>query len=205
MGNILDLVPIESKGVCTLFYQQVTDVIFKLLMKEHYHIGNENKQEALLNDCDKTPVWKGQLSSGSGDVDRLSMHYSYPRGPATDGLGTECDNPAISYMTHLREKHRSICLSIEASELNLASWRTESSQTYDSLFGKWACWCFQRGCDPISGPIVNVANFLAHLHGEGYQSRSLNSYRSAIFSTHDTVDWFKVGEYPILSRLLKVA
>ena len=34
------------------------------------------------------------------------------------------------------------------------------------------------GSDPISGPIseLEVANFLADLHSEGYQTSSLNAY-----------------------------
>ena len=56
--------------------------------------------------------------------------------------------------------------------------RRKSSQSYDSLCKKWISWC------PVSGPIEDVVNFLAFLHGEGYQYTSLNSYRSAIASMH---------------------
>ena len=87
----------------------------------------------------------------------------------------------------------------------LASWRTKSSQSYESLFGKWARWCSERGRDPVSGPIADIANFLAYLHEEGYQSRSLNAYRSAISSVHDSVDGVEVGKHPMISRLLKGA
>jgi len=34
-----------------------------------------------------------------------------------------------------------------------------------------------EGRDPLTGPIVDVVNFLAYLYSEGYQ---LNAYRSAI-------------------------
>ena len=87
----------------------------------------------------------------------------------------------------------------------LASWQTKSSQSYESHFGKWACWCAEQGHDPISGPVADVANFLAHLHDEGYQSRLLNAYRSAISSVHDDVDGVEVGKHPMVSRLLKGA
>lgn len=92
-----------------------------------------------------------------------------------------------------------------ASELTLASWRTKSSQTYDSLFRKWASWCSERDHNPISGSVADVANFLAYLHKEGYQSRSLNAYRSDISSVHDLVNGVEVGKHPVISRLLKGA
>ena len=87
----------------------------------------------------------------------------------------------------------------------LASWRTKASQSYESHFWKWIRWCTERGRDPISGPVADVANFLAYLHEEGYQSRSLNSFRSAISSVHDTVDGMEVDKHPMISRLLKGA
>jgi len=105
----------------------------------------------------------------------------------------------------LREKFRNSCLSTDASNLMLASWRTKSSQTYDSLFNKWVSWCSERHRDPVSGPIADVANFLAYLFKEGYKSRFLNSFRSAISSVHDPVDGIEVGKHPTISRLLKGA
>ena len=46
-------------------------------------------------------------------------------------------------------------------------------------------------------------NFLAHLHKEGYQYRSLNSYRSAISSVHERIDGFTVCQHPLVTRLMK--
>ena len=64
---------------------------------------------------------------------------------------------------------------------------------------------FGMGRNPTSGPIADVANFLAHLHEEGYQSRSLNACHSAISSVHDTVDGVEVRKHPVISRILKGA
>ena len=106
-------------------------------------------------------------------------------------------------MACLREKYQRGSVSVEVSKLMLASCRTKSSQTHDSLFRRWASWCSERNHNPILGPVADVANFLAYLHKEGYQSRSLNAYRSAISSIHDAVDGMDVGKHPVLSRLLK--
>lgn len=50
-----------------------------------------------------------------------------------------------------------------------------------------------------------VVNFLTDLFEQGYQYRSLNSYRSAISSTHDLVDGVSIGQHPLVTRLLKGA
>ena len=60
-----------------------------------------------------------------------------------------------------------------------------------------------KGSDPFSGPIKEVVNFLASLHKEGYQYRSLNSYRSAISLVHERVDGYTLGQHPLVTRLMK--
>ena len=89
--------------------------------------------------------------------------------------------------------------------ISMASWRTKSNKTCDSHFKKWLCWCSARGSDPISGPVSEVANVLADLHEEGYQSSSLNVFRSAILSVHDKVDGVEIGKHPTVTHLLKGA
>ena len=85
--------------------------------------------------------------------------------------------PSASRVAYLRQRYKDCQISEEATKLLLASWRQKSSRTYDLLFGKWASWCSERDCDPISCPIGEVINFLAHLFEQGYQYRSINSYR----------------------------
>ena len=85
----------------------------------------------------------------------------------------------------------------------LKSWRAKTNKSYDSLFTKWHSWCRERDADPFSGPIINVVNFLATLHKQGYQYNSINSYRSAISSVHEKVEGFSVGQHPLVTKLLK--
>ena len=108
--------------------------------------------------------------------------------------------PSTSRVAYLRERYQ---LSEEATSLMLKSWRTKTNKSYDSIFGKWYSWCSSRGPDPFSGPIKEVVNFLAYLHKEGYQYRSLNSYRSAISSVHERIDGYTVGQHPLVTRLMK--
>ena len=106
-------------------------------------------------------------------------------------------------MEHLRERLDEQGLSSQATDLILNSWRTKTNKSYDSLFGRWNRWCTERGSDPFSGPVSEVANFLATLYQEGYQYNSVNAYRSAISSVHEKVDGVPVGQHPIITRLVK--
>ena len=145
------------------------------------------------------------VSHPTGDAGRLpnpppihggSNHTNTPRGCTSSTAST-------SRMAYLRQRFRDKEILEEGTELLLASWRQKSSKSYDSLFRKWVDWCNQRHSDPISGPIIEVINFLAHMFKEGYQYHSLNAYRSAISSVHEKADGYKVGQHPLVSRLLK--
>ena len=60
------------------------------------------------------------------------------------------------------------------------------------MFQKWMGLCQEWNSDPISGPISEVANFLADLFDKGYQQKSINAYHSAISSAHDKVEGYKL-------------
>ena len=132
-----------------------------------------------------------------------------PSEEGTDHSDTprECpSNPSpTSRLAYLRRRYQDKEISQEGTELLLASWRQKSSKSYDSLFKKWVVWCGERSSDPVSGPVSEVVNFLATLFKEGYQYRSLNSYRSAISSVHERVDGYEVGQHPLVSRVMKGA
>ena len=113
------------------------------------------------------------------------------------------NNALTSRVEHLRERLDEQSLSSQATHLILSSWRTKTNKSYDSLFGRWNRWCAKRDSNPFSGPVSEVANFLATLYQEGYQYNSVNAYRSAISSVHEKVDGLPVGQHPIITRLVK--
>ena len=94
----------------------------------------------------------GLAPSNPGDADGLPSTHSSPRELVTEGAKPKGDghNTSTSCLACLREKYRTASLSTEASDLVPASWRTKSSQTYDSLFKRWASWCSEKNHNPIS-------------------------------------------------------
>ena len=145
------------------------------------------------------------VPSTTGDVSTHTTPDSPKEGPDRGHSSREpprC-NPPTSHVGYLRLRYKDCQISEGATKLLLASWRQKSSKTYDSLFGKWTSWCSERDSDPVSCPIGEVVNFLAHLFEQGYQYRSINSYRSAISSAHEKVDGYEVGQHPLVSRTIK--
>ena len=57
--------------------------------------------------------------------------------------------------------------------------------------------------DPFSASIANILEFLTEEFKAGREYRSLNCYRSAISSTHLSIQSFAVGKHPFVCRLLK--
>ena len=160
----------------------------------------------------------GNHCFGRSGVENSSMvlpavDIAHPRAPPdTPDRGFDTTNPPnqlpkhtapVSRVAYLRAKFSAQRISPQASKLLLASWREKSGKTYDSLFRKWAGWCTERDIDPLSGDVTSVVNFLADLFHQGYQHRSLCSYRSAISSVHEPVDGQPIGSHPMVSRLLK--
>ena len=133
----------------------------------------------------------------------ITSRLATPATQAGHGNRVNPNNAPTSRVEHLRERLDEQGLSSQATDLILNSWRTKTNKSYDSLFGRWNRWCTERGSDPFSGPVSEVANFLATLYQEGYQHNSVNAYRSAISSVHEKVDGVPVGQHPIITRLVK--
>ena len=109
----------------------------------------------------------------------------------------------VSHVGCIRNRCQSGHLSETATNLILSSWRDKSSRSYNSSFSKWARWCQQRDRNPVSGPISDIANFLAELYQEGYQYSSINVYCSSISMTQDKVDGYLAGQHPTVVRPMK--
>ena len=169
---------------------------------------------------EKSATTEGHTSTGCPSVEEPALVPS-PDGdasglsnpPPAEGGSDQADtsglcagnNAPAGRLAYLRKRYQDKEISEEGTELLLASWCQKSSHSYDSLFRKWVEWCGQRDSDPVSGPVSEVVNFLAHLYKDGYQYRSLNAYCSAISSMHERVDRYEVGQHPLVSRVMRGA
>ena len=171
--------------------------------------GSHTSEEPPGSDNSHSSSMKGLtlVPCSTGDATQLPSTTTPFTKSIPAGVRHETDEPTTSTgcMAYLWEKFGCNNLSEPAKELLLSSWRSKTSQAYESHFKKWLGWCTKWGCDPISGPISDVANFLTDLHSRGYQTSSINVYRSAISSVYDRVDDMDVGKHPLVSWLLKEA
>ena len=168
--------------------------------------------EPSTESASKNTESRGRSNSGSPSMEISAMvspptvitsRLAMPTTQAGHGNRVSPNNAPTSRVEHLRERLDEQGLSSQATDLILNSWRTKTNKSYDSLFGRWNRWCTERSSNPFSGPVSEVANFLATLYQEGYQYNSVNAYRSAISSVHEKVDGVPVGQHPIITRLVK--
>ena len=137
------------------------------------------------------------------DINTSQRHDNTPSQPAPitgSGMGS-----TVGRMAYIGKSCEAGNLSDEATWLLMASWRSKSHSSYNSLFHKWECWCSQRKRNPIFGPVEDVANFLAHLFEKGYSYSSLNSYHSVSSSVHEHAKGAPVGQHPTVTRVLRGA
>ena len=146
-------------------------------------------------DCDGNALVEhsGLVSSNPGYVGGLPQTASQSAGSSEPTNRTGVHNAprssSTNRMAHLRSSFTSQGISGEASELLLASWRSKTNQSYNSLCTKWITWCQSKNINPLDGPVADLVNFLAALHEQEYNYCSLNFYRSAISSIHIQIKW----------------
>ena len=165
-------------------------------------ISTSSVNYSLLED----PILVSNLAGAPGGLSSNPTDSARSGGDAnTTGVPDETGSNPTDCLAYLRQSYSSQGFSLQASSLMLISWRDKTNSNYESSFAKWASWCYQRGRNPLSGPISDVTNFLANLSAQGYQYQSLNSYRSSISSVHEAADGVSVGTHPTVTRLLKGA
>ena len=131
----------------------------------------------------------------------LSGPIAEPTGRETP-VTTERDL-VVSRMACLKQSLQSEGNSPDASWLILAAWRPSTSAVYNSAWKKWHCWCDRRQIDPLCPTLANITSFLAWAFDEGFEYRTINTYRSALSGVLPPIEGFAVGQHPLVVRLLK--
>ena len=94
-------------------------------------------------------------------------------------------------------------LSGEARHLIESSWSSGTEGSYGSNWRGWCRYARSRNIEELSPTLGEVIEFLTSLFNDGLKYNSINSYRSALSGTLVPIQGFKVGEHPMVSRLLK--
>ena len=103
----------------------------------------------------------------------------------------------------LRRRYVAEGFSEKVSEVLSQSCRPSTHGQYESAWRAWCGWCNQRSLDPVSAPVVSVAEFLVEKEKDGLAFRTLGVYSAAISLYHLPVEGKAVGECAQLSKLKK--
>ena len=109
----------------------------------------------------------------------------------------------LSRLDCLRQAYREAGYSTPVINLLLQSWRQATERSYSSAWGKWSKWCTVRRVNPLQASLGDILRFLADSFQEGLQYHTINTYRSAISMTHDSIDGCLIGQHPTVSRMMK--
>ena len=105
---------------------------------------------------------------------------------------------SVGRMVHLRQSYQGAGISDEATTLLLASWRSSTTENYNSSWRVWEQWYVQSSTNPISPTLSDI---LAYQFHQGKQYRSLNCYRSALSSVLAPIDGFDIGCHPLVCTM----
>ena len=168
-------------------------------------LSNKGEKTVSTNSTGDTSVENSAMVSSSTRASGgLSSKDSSTTKPCVNATRADATgSTSTDRLAHLRQSYASRRTSLQSTNLMLASWKDKTNPNYGSSFSKWASWYKQRGRDPLTRSVEDVVNFLAELYSEDYKYQSLNSYRSAISSTHEHVDRASMGSYPTVTRLLQ--
>ena len=163
---------------------------------------------------------RGQGGADSTDVASTTMVSTTPvnarRWPkivaAHEGsAGVTVGNPSSAHgnkqplaggLESVWQRSRQQGLSEGAATLVSKAWRRGTACAYNAPWNKWVGWCGEREIDPFQATVGQVSNFLAERFEDGLEYATLNVYRSALSAFHPPIEGYKVGQHPVVSRLL---
>ena len=103
----------------------------------------------------------------------------------------------------IRRRFRDKGFSEEVIGFLLGSNRSTTNSSYQSAWNGWFNWCGERDFDPLSNNLVNLLQYLANLHSNGYATRTVYVQRSMLSMTLDPLDGRNIGEHPMVIQLMK--
>ena len=89
------------------------------------------------------------------------------------------------------------------SKYIVRSWRSATQKQYNTYLKQWQIFCNTRGIHPISAPIKHALEFLAQLADRGLRYSTINTDRSALFTTLVLPNGAMFRQHMYVKRLLK--
>lgn len=152
---------------------------------------------------------EGLVSNSSGDASRPSN----PAGdePTVDSESEPGATPTagvrqakVSGMETFLEARRAEGFSEDACQILVKRWAPSTVKTYEGAWKRWYSWCTQRGHNPISPSIPELAEFLVQLHKAGSSYAYLGILRSTVSVLADPGEGgVRVGQDPRITSLFK--
>lgn len=106
-------------------------------------------------------------------------------------------------LENFRKTVSSIGVSNDTADILCASWSKGTISQYQSAWILWANYCDNHKVDPCNTTIALFLDFLTEHYRSGKSYSILNTYRSAISSTHVCIDNVNLGKHPLVVRFFK--
>lgn len=109
----------------------------------------------------------------------------------------------IDSMQVIRRSLTERCVSAEAANIIMCSWRPSTKKQYNTVIQKWFLFCHKKQVDSVQISLSNVLDFLTSLYHDGLGYSAINTARSALSAIGIILEGFSAGSHPLVIRFLK--
>lgn len=90
------------------------------------------------------------------------------------------------------------CVSAEAANISMCSWRPSTKKQYNTVIQKWFLFCHKKQVDSVQISLSNVLDFLTSLYHDGLGYSAINTARSALSAIGIILEGFSAGSHRTL-------
>ena len=169
-------------------------------------LGKGSEGGSLSDHCNTIMAYSGLVPDSVGVTGRLSNDATKGQDHFTLSQlhrNGEVRSSTTSHLEGIRERLKSKKVSNQAIDFILHSWRDKTNANYDSAWKSWEAYCQSKDTCPFLADVTDILDILAVKFHSGLAYRSLNCYRSALSSAVLPIEGFKVGQHPLVARLMK--
>ena len=113
-------------------------------------------------------------------------------------------NFCTSRLGVIKQSIRDIKFSQNFADFVSKSRRASTQKAYDAKWVVYSVWCHRKKVNPVSAPLIVIADFLIYLFSEKKcQISTIKGYRSMISNTLKSKTGNRVGSNPVFSELIR--